>query len=172
MSLRNSFSCLVALVAFLSPVFAGETPVKIAVFAFELEDATPAAALLGKETSAAASLEKVTKAAREALAASGRYALVDVAGVAAKPAIEKSLRNCDGCEAALALELGADESLLGVVSRATQTDYYVAIVIRNAKTGKIVDQQAANFAGSEDGWPTGVKMLIKHQILVSSDQGT
>jgi hypothetical protein len=169
MSYRNRFLRLVTLGVLLSPAFAGEAPVKIAIFDFELEDATPAAALLGKETSTAASLEKVTRAAREALAASGRYTLVDVAGADAKPATEKSLRNCDGCEAALALKLGADESLLGVVSRATQTDYYVAIVIRNAHTGKVVDQQAANFAGSEDGWPAGVKMLIKHQILVSAD---
>jgi hypothetical protein len=102
------------------------------------------------------------------LAASGRYTLVDVGKVEAKPAVERTLRNCDGCEAAIAQKLGADQSLIGVVSRATQTDYYVAIVIRDAHTGKIADQQEANFAGSEDGWASGVRMLIKHQILVST----
>jgi hypothetical protein len=63
------------------------------------------------------------------------------------------------------LELGAEQSLLGIVTRVTQTDYYVQIVIRNARTGKILDEQAANFAGGDDGWASGVRMLIKHQVL-------
>ena len=46
-----------------------------------------------------------------------------------------------------------------------QTDYYIAVVIRDANTGKVLDSQDANFAGSEEGWPTGVRMLIKHQVL-------
>ena len=74
-----------------------------------------------------------------------------------------------GCEAGIALKLGADESLLGIVRRATQTDYYVVIQIRDARSGKLLDQQGANFAGGQEGWASGVRMLIKHQILVSQD---
>jgi len=166
MSYRTSFGCL-ALGLLLSPALAGDSPVKLAVFDFELEDATPAAALLGKATSTAASMDNVTRAARDALAASGRYTLVDVGKADAKPALERALHHCDGCEAAIARSLGADESLIGIVSRATQTDYYVAIMIRDAHTGKIVDEQEANFAGGEEGWASGVRMLIKHQILAS-----
>ena len=136
-------------------------PVRIAVFAFELVDATPSAVLLGKSTSETASLAKVSQAAREQLAQSGRYRVID-----ASQASEKRLGDCDGCEAALALKLGADQSLLGVVKRVTQTDYYVLIQIRDAHSGKLLDQQSANFAGSEDGWASGVRMLIRHQILV------
>jgi hypothetical protein len=43
------------------------------------------------------------------------------------------------------------------------TDYYVLVQIRDARTGKILDQQAANFAG--DGWASGVAALIRHQVL-------
>jgi hypothetical protein len=39
-------------------------------------------------------------------------------------------------------------------------------VIRDARTGKLINEQEANFAGDESGWPTGVRMLIKHQVLV------
>ncbi|HET9330798.1 MAG TPA: DUF2380 domain-containing protein [Steroidobacteraceae bacterium] len=140
-------------------------PVRIAVFAFELVDATPSAVLLGKSTSEAATLAKVSQAAREQLAQSGRYRVID-----ASQSTAQRLADCDGCEAALGLRLGADQSLLGVVKRVTQTDYYVLIQIRDTHTGKLLDQQDANFAGSEDGWASGVRMLIKHQILAPPPQ--
>lgn len=136
------------------------SPVRIAVFAFELVDATPSQELLGKSTSETGPLAKVSQAAREQLEQSGRYRVID-----ASQATDKRLVDCDGCEAALALKLGADQSLLGVVKRVTQTDYYVLIQIRDAHTGKLLDQQDANFAGSEEGWASGVRMLIRHQIL-------
>src|SRR5216684_6881803 len=57
------------------------TPVKIAVFDFELEDVSPASTFLGKTTSNDATLEKVSSEARRMLAQSGRYTLVDVSKV-------------------------------------------------------------------------------------------
>jgi len=141
-------------------------PIKIAVFEFELEDLSPAAALLNKTTNRAVTLEQVSSEARRELAESGRYSVIDASKADAKAVTSKSLRNCDGCEAGIARQLGADQSLIGVVRSVTQTDYYVVIQIRDARTGKLIDQQEANFAGGEEGWPTGVRMLIKHQILI------
>jgi Protein of unknown function (DUF2380) len=159
--------------SYLVPAPAAESqksaPVKLAVFDFELEDVTPAASYLGQTRSSAANLEKVSTEARRMLSQSGRYALVDVSKIDAKPVTEKSLRNCDGCEAGIALQAGAEQSLIGVVTRVTQTDYYVQIQIRDCKTGKVLNQQEANFAGADDGWASGARMLIKHQILVSAD---
>ena len=142
-------------------------PVKIAVFDFELEDLSPAAALLNKSTDRAATMAKVSSEARRELAESGRYSVIDPSKADATAVTSKSLRNCDGCEAGIARQLGADQSLFGVVRSVTQTDYYVAIQIRDARTGKLIDQQEANFAGGAEGWPSGVRMLIKHQILVA-----
>jgi Protein of unknown function (DUF2380) len=141
-------------------------PVKIAVFDFELDDASPAAALLGRNTSSAATMDTVSREARRELAESGRYRVIDASKVAAA---QKPLQNCDGCEAAVALQLGAEQSLLGVVTRVTQTDYYVRIQIRDARSGKVLDQQEANFAGGEEGWASGVRLLIKHQILAATE---
>jgi hypothetical protein len=157
----------------LASAHAGEleksAPVKLAVFEFELQDVTPAAAYLGKTTSSAANLEKVSSEARRVLAASGRYSIIDGNKSGAKPVTDRLLRNCDGCEAGIALQLGAQQSLIGVVTRVTQTDYYVQIQIRDCKSGKVVDEQEANFAGGDDGWASGVRMLIKHQILATAD---
>ena len=141
---------------------AGSGAVKIAVFEFELEDGTPAAAYVGKPTTSDESLQKATMAAREQLGGSGRYSIVSVDGVDATQVHDRSLRNCDGCEAAIARK----QSMIGIVNRATQTDYYIAIVIRDTSTGKVIDSQSANFAGGEEGWASGVRMLIKHQVLV------
>jgi hypothetical protein len=145
-------------------------PVKLAVFAFELEDVSPAASFApAASASDAVIMEHVSSEARQVLAQSGRYSLIDVSKVDAKPVLQKQLRNCGGCEAAIARQLGAQQSLIGVVTRATQTDYYVLIQIRDARTGKILDQQSANFAGGDDGWASGARMLIKHQILATQD---
>jgi hypothetical protein len=146
---------------------AAAPPVRIAVFDFELDDTSPAAALLNKTTNRTATMDKVSSEARRELAESGRYIVIDASKADAKAVTSRSLRNCDGCEAGIARQLGADQSLIGVVRSVTQTDYYVAIQIRDARTGKLIDQQEANFAGGEEGWPSGVRMLIKHQILVA-----
>ena len=146
------------------------TPVKIAVFNFELEDSSPSAVFLSKPEAGASTMEKVNEAAREELSRSGRYAVVDASKVdISSVAQSKTLRDCGGCEANIAQQLGAQQSLIGVLTKVTQTDYYVVIRIRDVRTGKVLDQQGANFAGDEQGWATGVRMLIRHQVLPAKD---
>jgi len=155
----------------LAPLAAGAAaqppPIRIAVFEFELEDLSPSAVLLDRPASSAAAMEKVSSEARQELAQSGRYLVIDASKVDEKAVAGKSLRNCGGCEAGIALQLGAQQSLIGVVRKVTQTDYYVVIRIRDAQTGKILDQEEANFAGGEEGWGSGARMLIRHQVLPS-----
>jgi hypothetical protein len=142
-------------------------PTRIAVFAFELEDASPGVTYLGESGQRTATLAEVGRAARLELSQSGRYSVIDASAVDISQLAAKGLRNCGGCEAGLALKLGADQSLLGVVIKATQTDYYVLIQIRDARTARLLDRQEANFAGSEQGWPSGARMLIRHQVLAT-----
>lgn len=161
-----SVSCVSALAADV----ASAPPVKIAVFEFELEDVSAAGASATTETpSDQARMQAVTAEARRVLAQSGRYSLVDVSKVDAQPVKEKSLRNCDGCEAGIALQLGAEQAFVGVVRRISMTDYYVLIQLSDCRTGKVLDQQVANFAGGDDGWASGVRMLIKHTVLASDN---
>jgi len=144
---------------------APQTPIAIAVFDFELDDATPASSLLHQTTSSAAALQKATDAARRTLSRSGRYRVITPTKVSSTSPQPARLQDCNGCEAAMASQLGASQSMIGVVRRATQTDYYLEIGIRDARTGKRVNQQAANFAGGEEGWASGVRMLLDHQVL-------
>jgi hypothetical protein len=140
-------------------------PIRIAVFDFEVEDASPSAVLLSKSTDSAAAIDKASSTARQELTRSGRYVVIDASKVDAKAVAVKGLRNCDGCEAGIASQLGAEQSLIGVISKVTQTDYYLLIRIREARTGKVLEDEGALFAGDEQGWPSGVRMLIKHQVL-------
>lgn len=148
---------------------AQKPPVRIAVFDFQLEDVSAAASLPDANASSTpamqAIMQNVSTKARQVLAQSGRYSLVDVSQVDAKPVREKSLANCDGCENAIALQLGAEQAMIGVVRRISMTDYYVLVQISDCRTGKVLAQEVANFAGGDDGWANGVANLIRHQVL-------
>lgn len=139
--------------------------VKIAVFDFELDDLSAAEVILGQSTTSSDSLHRVSEAARKELAKSGRYVVIDPSREGADLSKDKALKDCGGCDAALASQLGADQSLIGVVRRVSQTDYYLIVQVRDAHSGKVIAQEAANFAGGEEGWPSGVRMLIDHQVL-------
>lgn len=143
--------------------------VTLAVFDFELDDVRPAALLLGEVNDHRATLEKVSSEARRVLGRSGRYIIVDPNVTGAVPDDAASLRDCNGCEAGMALQLGAEQALVGVVRLVTQTDYYVLVQIRDARTGKVLDQQGANFAGGPEDWASGVRMLLEHQVLAAAD---
>ncbi len=147
----------------------GDSPVEIAIFDFELEDRTPASALLNEGSSSASSLDRATQAARRELARSAHYRVLDGNQANAAAVLDKSLRNCEGCEARIASQLGAQQSLIGIIRRVTQTDYYVQIQVRDVCSGQLLDEEAANFAGGEEGWATGVRMLIRHQVLPTLD---
>lgn len=171
MRIAISFLCAVATFGAMSarsiaaPAQSGA--IKIAVFGFEVDDVTPAEAYVGKPAAKKTreELQMATKAAREELLSSGHYSIVSVDGADAKALKEHTLRDCNGCEAAIARKLGAQQSMLGIVRRVTQTDYYILVVIRDANTGKILDSQAANFAGGDEGWAAGAKVLIMYQVL-------
>jgi Protein of unknown function (DUF2380) len=89
-----------------------DAPVKLAVFAFELEDVSGGAGIIPESDEDREQLRLVTETVRRLLAESGRYSLVDVGGADAPDVTAHSLHKCDGCDAAVARQLGADQSLL------------------------------------------------------------
>src|SRR5262245_1780291 len=103
--------CAASLVAF--PVgAAAREPIELAVFEFELEDVSAGTSFTGETPADRLCLTSVTNAVRELLAQSG-YRLVDV-GSATEPAAQThTLRDCNGCDAGIALRLGAKQSFVG-----------------------------------------------------------
>lgn len=157
---------LLAFIAALPALAITSPSVKIAVFDFELEDVSATgAASMGDAAGDSTRMHAVTDEARRVLAQSGRFSIVDTNGVDAQPVKDRALRNCDGCDAAIALKLGAERSLIGVVTRVAKTEYYVSLRFTDTGTGKVINEQSAFFTGADDAWASGVRMLLKHGIL-------
>jgi hypothetical protein len=145
------------------------TPVRLAIFDFELEDGSAAA--LATEAADRSRMAEVTAEVRELFAHSGRYLLVDVSAVDAPAIRPRTLRECDGCDAAIALKLGAEQSFVGVVKRITRTEYLVRFQVRDARTGAIVAAASSGLRmGADYSWARGATRLIKDRLLEVSDQ--
>jgi uncharacterized protein DUF2380 len=134
--------------------------IALAVFEFELEDTTAASAG-ASATSDASYLAEVTGSVREALGRSGRYRIVDVGEVK-----ERALRDCGGCEAAMAQGLGADQSLIGVVRRVSRTEYTLGFQVRDARTGAVLARGDSGLRlGADYSWKRGAVRLVSDRLI-------
>ncbi|WLA68513.1 DUF3280 domain-containing protein [Bradyrhizobium diazoefficiens] len=142
-------------------------PVALAVFDFELEDTTAASA--GASAASDASyLAEVTGSVREALGQSGRYRIVDVASASGEAVKTRTLRDCGGCEAAIAQKLGADQSLIGVVRRVSRTEYTLGFQLRDARTGAVLARGDSGLRmGADYSWKRGAVRLVSDRLIES-----
>ena len=156
---------LILTAAAIHPSHAAEpAPVRMAVFDFELDDRSAAGGLIAKDAIDDENLRKATEEARQRLAASGRYAVVDTAALVGQ--LAGGVQSCNGCEAALAEKLGADQSMSGVFARVSRTEYTLQVVIRDARTGAVLSNSFSGLRmGANYAWPRAVTSLIDNKIL-------
>jgi hypothetical protein len=146
-------------------------PVKLAVFDFELEDFSGGAGIIPESDQDREQLRLATETVRRLLAESGRYSLVDVSGADAADVRAHTLRQCDGCDAAIARKLDADQSFVGIVTRITRTDYAVTFKLRDTRTGApIAVEQTDLRIGANYSWNRGAAWLIKNRLLEKQAQ--
>ena len=151
--------------ATLAAAGAAET-VKIAVFPFELEDFSAAAAYVPPDDIDREQLRLSTEEARRLIAASGRYQLVDVSAVNDPAAKAGKLRDCDGCDARIAAGLDANQSMIGIVTRVARTEYAVTYKIRDTRSGAIVAVEQTDLRmGANVAWSRGARWLIENRLL-------
>jgi len=145
---------------------ADPVPAKIAVFDFELNDASAGGGIIVQDAIDTENLGKSTEEARRLLSASGRYSVVDTSSVAGEVISAGGIQHCNGCDGPLARKLGADQSMVGVLTRVNRTEYTLQILVRDAQTGAVLSN---NFTGLRMGanyaWPRGVKWLMENRIL-------
>src|SRR5437868_4400822 len=142
------------------------SPVKIAVFPFELEDFSAGAAYVPPDDIDREQLRLSTEEVRRLIAASGRYQLVDLSAVNDQAAKAGKLRDCEGCDARIAAGLEADQSMIGIVTRISRTDYAVTYKIRDARSGALVDVEQTDLrAGANSAWSRGARWLIQRRLL-------
>jgi hypothetical protein len=141
-------------------------PVKLALFAFELDDRSAAGGLIARDAIDDENLRKATEEARKALAATGRYEVVDTAPVASELASAGGVQRCNGCEAALGERLGAERSMVGLFARVSRTEYTLQIVVKDTRTGAILSNAFSGLRmGANYAWPRAVASLIDDKIL-------
>jgi Protein of unknown function (DUF2380) len=138
-------------------------PIKLAIFDFELDDNSAAPS---ETPSDATELAKTTEAVRELLTQSGRYAAVPISSGETDAVKNHRMHDCDGCEAKVARDQGADQSLVGVIGRVSRTEYTVSFRLRDARTGAIVAGADSGLRmGANYSWSRGAMRLIRDQLL-------
>jgi uncharacterized protein DUF2380 len=148
------------------PVRADSAPTRIAVFDFELDDSSAGAGIASDAAADRAQLDRATSEARRLISESGHYRLVGVASAEGDAVKSHSLRQCNGCEAAIALKLGADQSFVGVVTRISRTEYVVRFQVRDARTGAaVIARQSDLRIGADYSWNRGTAALIDRSLL-------
>jgi hypothetical protein len=171
--MRCIASHLVAAVLLAGGVVAGTaiaaSPIKIAVFPFELTDFSAASPYIAPDDIDREQLRLSTEEARRLIAASGRYQLVDVSAVNDPAAKAGKLRDCDGCDARIAAGLDADQSMIGIVTRVARTEYAVTYKLRDARSGAIVAVAQTDLRmGANVAWSRGARWLIENRLLAQA----
>jgi hypothetical protein len=158
--------CAALLMAFPAEAAAPE-PIKLAVFDFELEDFSAATSYTSDTPSDTIQLANATNEVRHLLAQSGHYSLIDIGGAVATAAVKAhTLSACNGCDAAIALKLGAEQSFVGVIKRISRTEYTVRFAIRDTQTGAVVAEADSGLRmGADYSWSRGAARLVEDRLL-------
>jgi Protein of unknown function (DUF2380) len=145
---------------------AAAEPVRLAVFPIELEDFSAGGGVVATDERDATYLAQATQEAKRGLAASGRYALVDTSGVEDEPVKSHTLHDCGGCVGPIAKMLGADQAVVGVITRVSRTEYTLLMQFFDANSGEPVARYFTGLRlGADYSWPRSVKWLLKRRIL-------
>jgi hypothetical protein len=164
--MRGIAPVLAAAISVVAGAASAASPVKMAVFPFELMDFSAAAPYVAPDDIDREQLRLSTEEARRLIAESGRYQLVDVGPVNEQIAKAGPLRDCGGCEAGIAAALAADQSMIGIVTRITRMEYAVTYKIRDIRSGGLVDVQQTDLRmGANVAWSRGARWLIQRRLL-------
>jgi Protein of unknown function (DUF2380) len=144
-------------------------PVKdIVVFDFEMMDSSAGSGIIPQDELDTKYLVESTQVARDSLQSTGAYKIVDTKPAATEIARAGALRSCDGCEAAIALKLGGELAMTGIVNRISRTEFEMLIKVVDTGTGTPV---AVGYTGLRMGanhaWPRGARWLMERRVMVN-----
>jgi Protein of unknown function (DUF2380) len=144
----------------------GAEPARLALFDLELVDTSLQGEVKGVDPADAARLRMIEAELRDALAASGRFQLVDTAPAADQIDAAGVLWSCNGCEAGIARGLDADLALVGWVQKVSNLILNFNVVIRDTATRERVFAGSVDIRGNTDeSWRHGIRYLLKNRLL-------
>jgi hypothetical protein len=81
------------------------------------------------------------------------------------------LRDCGGCDAAIAKKLGADQSLIGVVRRVSRTEYTIGFQVRDSTSGAVILRGDSGLRmGADYSWKRGAVRLVSDRLIESQSR--
>lgn len=162
---RRALLACSMLLGLAAPAIAETAPARVAVFAFELDDFSGGAGIAGDAASDWRHLDAATEEARRLIGASARYTLVDVTPAPGEEVRTRTLYRCHGCDAEIARGLGADLSLLGVITRISRTEFTLRIEVRDTRTGDLVMLRASGLRmGADYAWSRGARAVVRQAL--------
>jgi hypothetical protein len=94
------------------------------------------------------------------------FTMVPMDPVAAQMAKVTNLARCNGCDVAMAQDLGADYALAGEVQKVSNLILNINLVLRDVETGQNLRAGSVDIRGNTDeSWQRGVRYLLKNIIF-------
>ena len=138
----------------------------IVVFDFEMMDSSAGSGIIPADDFDAKYLAEATQVAKSYLQAQGAFKIVDTKPATAEIKQAGPLRDCRGCEAAIASKLGGKLAMTGIVNRISRTEYEMLIRIVDAGTGTPVATGYTGLRmGANHSWPRGAKWLMERRVM-------
>ena len=111
-------------------------------------------------------LKMIEERLSQALVDSGEYSFVDTSGIAEKAALYANLAQCNGCDATLAKEAGAEIAITGEVHKVSNLIISMTIYFRDAETKQVIGGGSTDIRGNTDeSWMRGINWLLKNRLL-------
>jgi hypothetical protein len=135
---------------------------KAAIFPFELIDVSLQGEYVGPQAEEANRLLLATEELRSLAARDAGYEVVDLSGL--KTEIDRTgpFHRCDGCEADIARQAGAEVAMTGTVRKISGLVLVVHIYVRDVASGKVNKVHRVELRGNTDEtWLRGVRRLIR-----------
>lgn len=159
------FFCLVP------SVMAEPQPRTLAIFRCEMFDTSGASNPIQKAEEESR-LDRTTRAFVNGYDSSPLYTTIDGAQASsldspyARLAEEGLVSTCNGCEAKLAKAIGATHSLGCLVHKVSNLIMSITVYMRDAQTGKILEQHSADLRGNSDqSWERTAAWLLKNRVF-------
>ncbi len=140
-------------------------PGRVAFFGMQFVDLSMEGSVNGTRQDESTRTMMATELVTEDMTARG-FTLVSIDPVSGKLAKVANPARCNGCDVALAAELGADYSLTGEVHKVSNLILSLELNLRDATTGDTVRAGTVDIRGNTDeSWQRGLRYLMKNIIF-------
>lgn len=166
---RTAGAALWLVLGFLAPAWpalAAAQPIPVAAFDFELIDTSLEGEMQGPREDEQRRLRLISDQLREALSASGRYVVIDLAPVREQIAAAGYLHGCNGCATTIARPLGADLAITGTVQKVSNLILNINLYILDTAGSAPRRAMSVDIRGNTDeSWSRGLSYLVRNRLL-------